>query len=211
MRLLFFRLPALPSRFSSPAVDDPPCWPSGDLRRPVFTDLAAHGWACFATMRRDLPRPRPPPPFPLPTRRRLRDAASPISRIGNTPRPTPTPIGDLAAPVFTQHYPSILHRAGLHLPLLKSVTVTLVPSRASLLGADTRPNYSPLIGDPAAPKLPSLLLWHPFLYVYLYPDPHPYCHMHLPPAATPPASTPPLCLYPTTHYTLYPPPAKSPA
>ncbi|KAF8188136.1 hypothetical protein K438DRAFT_978592 [Mycena galopus ATCC 62051] len=43
MRLFFFHLPALPSRFSSPAVDDPPCWPSGDLRRPVLTDLAVLG------------------------------------------------------------------------------------------------------------------------------------------------------------------------
>ncbi|KAF8152864.1 hypothetical protein K438DRAFT_1778333 [Mycena galopus ATCC 62051] len=69
-------------------------------------------------------------------------AASPIPRIGNAPPLTPTPIGDLAAPVFTQHYPSILHRAGLRLPLLKSVTRRSPPSAPHSSALTPAQNYT---------------------------------------------------------------------
>ncbi|KAJ7845728.1 hypothetical protein B0H14DRAFT_3454833 [Mycena olivaceomarginata] len=63
------------------------------------------------------------PAFPLPTGRRMHDAVPAIP-----PPSTPKLVGDLAA----QHYPSILHRAGLFMSLLKSVAMRLPPQRPEL-------------------------------------------------------------------------------
>ncbi|KAF8143954.1 hypothetical protein K438DRAFT_1993290 [Mycena galopus ATCC 62051] len=201
--LSLFRLPAFPSRSSS-AVDEP-VLSLATLAVLSFLDLLQMILYNWATMRLSSSTSTIPP---APTHRRLRDALPRIPRTGNT-APTPTLLGDLAAPVFMQTtLPS--YRAGLRLPLLKSMAIPRFSSCASLLGADTHPNYvftpwryrlAGLHLIPTGPP-PSMRVFVSLICIItcVY---HPR-RRHLHPL-------PLLCIsiLPLAHYMLYPPPRRN--
>ncbi|KAF8128767.1 hypothetical protein K438DRAFT_2000197 [Mycena galopus ATCC 62051] len=181
--LSLFRLPAFPSRSSS-AVDEP-VLSLATLAVLSFLDLLQMILCNWATMRLSSSTSTIPP---APTHRRLRDALPRIPRTGNT-APTPTLLGDLAPP---------------------SMAIPRFSSCASLLGADTHPNYvftpwrSRLAGlhlIPTGPP-PSMRVFVSLICIItcIY---HPR-RRHLHPL-------PLLCIsiLPLAHYMLYPPPRRN--
>ncbi|KAF8152872.1 hypothetical protein K438DRAFT_1987739 [Mycena galopus ATCC 62051] len=108
----------------------PTCSPSGDPRRSVATGLLDMDLPCtLRFLHLDHPSAHP-------SSSPRRGATDPAATLPRQHSAHATLLGDLAAPVFTQHYSSILHCAGLRVQ-----SVTIVSSCASLLGVDTHSNY----------------------------------------------------------------------